>query len=397
MKTAAKRSLHARFSNLKARLVTDRVGQTPDRRRHILPDRAPSFVHRRVDKLALKGLTATVVGMLTANSLSTRERMSHENGLCGQGRIRVLDAPDIPAHEFFRPGRAFRGRLRHSSVSFMDDASMVVRSASLKFADTAYATPLDIEMNTGEISLFSTAWQFGQFMVSTIRGRGSAFAEYFERNPHGRDASHLGVRRNPSSFAVQRYYSQAVYRFVALDGTRYACRYRLVPATDEPETGIPVDDDLDCVWVQAPTPGEPLSPNYLKDEYRTRVLAQPVSYRLQIQLMPLADVQSDEAFNASAVWDPDRYRWRPLAEVTVDRVMPRAPGNQVRFSIGHQPPGLGLFRSVSPFDYHSLNHLRAATSTVKRARVLSYVVRGMPDPIGEERAWHDPNKVGPSA
>ena len=221
----APKPLRERFSRLSERLTRDRIGQTPHRRKHVLPDRTPERVHRRVDRLALRGLTATVVGMLSVNSLSTRERMSHENGLCGQGVIRVLDEPGIPSHDFFTPGRTFQARLRHSSVSFLDDAALVVRSASLKFADSDDDAPLDIEMNTGEISLFSTAWQFAQFMVSTIRGRGSAFVDYFEKNPHGRDASHLGVRRNPDSFAHLRYHSQAVYRFASSDGELYAARY----------------------------------------------------------------------------------------------------------------------------------------------------------------------------
>ena len=65
--------------------------------------------------------------------------------------------------------------------------------------------------------------------------------------------------------------------------------------------------------------------------------------------------------------------------------MRRPEGNLVRFSIGHQPRGLGLFRARSPFDYHSLNHLRAASSWAKRARVASYALHGMPDPISEVR------------
>ena len=381
----ARTPFRSRFERLRARLVIDRIGQTPDRRTHVLPDAAPQALHRVVDRAALSGLTTTLVTMLSIHSLRSRKRMSHENGLCARGSLRILDQLDLPEHAFFTPGKQLRCRLRHSSVSFEDDASLVVRSASLKFADSNYEAPLDIEMNTGEISLFSTAWQFTQFLVSTIRGRGKHFAHYFERNPHGLDASHLGVRRNPKSFADLRYYSEAVFRFEALDGTVYACRYRLVPGEPVVESGIPSDADLDCIWEQDPLPDEDLGPNYLKREYRARVLRGPVRYQLQIQLYPLSDITHDEAFNASAAWDEREVPWRPLAEVCIDETMRRPEGNLVRFSIGHQPRGLGLFRARSPFDYHSLNHLRAASSWAKRARVASYALHGMPDPISEVR------------
>jgi len=57
--------------------------------------------------------------------------MSHENGIVARGRIRVVDNLAIPQNDFFLPGREFSCRLRHASVSLMDDAGLFVRGASL--------------------------------------------------------------------------------------------------------------------------------------------------------------------------------------------------------------------------------------------------------------------------
>ena len=88
------------------------------------------------------------------------------NGIVARGRIRIVDDLAIPDTDFFRPGREFPCRLRHASISFMDDATMVVRGASLKFADADLDSPLDLLMNGGVTAPFWNMHTFAQFMFA---------------------------------------------------------------------------------------------------------------------------------------------------------------------------------------------------------------------------------------
>lgn len=121
-------------------------------------------------KLQLRGLSAVCVSLIALRALLNRHRMSHHNGIVGRGRIRIVDDLAIPDTDFFRPGREFPCRLRHASISFMDDATMVVRGASLKFADADIDSPLDLLMNGGVTAPFWNMHTFAQFMFARVRG-----------------------------------------------------------------------------------------------------------------------------------------------------------------------------------------------------------------------------------
>ena len=97
--------------------------------------------------------------------------MSHQNGIVARGRIRIVDDLAIPANMTSSvPGREFPCRLRHASVSLMDDAGMFVRGASLKFADADVNSPLDLLMNGGTAAPFWNMYTFAQFMYAKMRG-----------------------------------------------------------------------------------------------------------------------------------------------------------------------------------------------------------------------------------
>src|SRR5215510_4542037 len=107
--------------------------------------------------------------------------MSHNQGAAGRGKIRIVDNPQFPEAEFFEPGREFPCRLRHGCVTFLDDATTAVRSASLKFADTDWTSPLDLQMNTGDHCFFWTARTFIEFAFSR-HFRGSVqYLKYYRK------------------------------------------------------------------------------------------------------------------------------------------------------------------------------------------------------------------------
>jgi hypothetical protein len=160
----------------------------------------------------LVGLRAICVALIALHSFFTRTRMSHENGIVARGRIRLVDDLAIPENDFFLPGREFACRLRHASVSLMDDAGLFVRAASLKFADADIDSPLDLLMNGGSAAPFWNMHTFAQFMLARVRGGRAHLIPYFQANPRCFENVVSALRLRPDSFASLRYYSQTPFR-----------------------------------------------------------------------------------------------------------------------------------------------------------------------------------------
>ncbi|MFE8604133.1 catalase family protein [Archangium violaceum] len=299
-----------------------------------------------------------------------RERMSHNSGITAKGRIRITKTPAFPAHDFFQPGREFKCRVRHASASYEDDTITQVRAVSLKFADSDYDSPLDLELNTGTISLFWTARNFAEFAQQRRhRVNELAYWNYYDKYPRGLLAAEDGIRKYPASFARMYYHSQTATRFVGKDGVLRYAKYRLVPADGGPETGLMTKDELRNRWKEALEPGETRAPDYLRQELVDRLARGPVHYVLQIQLHTPQPDDSPELLNCNVAWDEATHPHMDLATVELESILPRAEGNQMRFSLLHHPPSLGILPSEHMDDYNSLNYMRARSSVVKEFRV----------------------------
>ena len=334
-------------------------------------------------------LRPVIITLITLNSIITRRRMSHENGLVVRGQVRILDAADLPPNGFFVPGKVFPCRLRHASVSFLDDAALVVRGASVKFADEAVESPFDMLMNTGNSTPFWNMDTFFQFTLARIRGGRAHLIDYFKRNPRCYMNVRDALRRDPSSFANLYYYSQIPLRFVAEDAVERYAKFRLIPWDETPERdGIPDEDDLQTPWFQEAKPNERRGRNYLKDEYRRRLDKRPVRYRFQIQLLDWRD-DDDRDYELSSLypWDEAECPWRDLAEVTITEALDDAEGNECLFSLRHLPASVLRTIPARHFrDGPSIDYLRLAGWWPRRARLLMYRLRGQPPRIPDERS-----------
>ena len=98
-----------------------------------------------------------------------RRRMSHNNAIGGRGKLKIVTEPKFPASDFFEPGREFPCRIRHGAAGYMDDAMGQVRSGSLKFADSRFRSPFDLQMNTGRHCFFWNASSFLEFVTTRIK------------------------------------------------------------------------------------------------------------------------------------------------------------------------------------------------------------------------------------
>jgi arachidonate 5-lipoxygenase len=335
-----------------------------------------------------------IIFLITLKAVFLRQRMSHENGFVTRGRVRIVDDLDLPENAFFKPGRAFACRLRHASVSFLDDAGLVVRGASLKFADNPTDSPLDLLMNTGTAAPFWNMDTFWQFTLGKLRGGRAQLIGYFQRNPRCYMNVRAAVRRDPSSYADQHYHSQTPLRFAAEDGKLRYAKFRLLPRAaargkaEQPDRdGRPAEDDLEMAWFQEALSHEPRSRNYLKDEYHARLSdGGKVEYILQIQLLEWQD-GDDRAYELSSLypWDGADYPWRDLAEVTIDEALGYHEGNQCYFALTNLPPVLQVIPAQGYEDGPSLDFLRLGGIVPRKARLFMYRILGQRPPIPNER------------
>ena len=170
----------------------------------------------------------------------TRRRMSHNNGIAGRGTIRIVDDPRFPPIEFFEPGRVFPARLRHASVAYMDDAMRAVRSASLKFADSDFASPLDLQMNTGDFCFFWNGRSFMEFAFSRHESGGIQYTKYYAKHPKGRISAASALLRSPSRFDGLHFHSHTPFAWHARDGKLRYVRFQLIP--DDRAQQVPYQD-----------------------------------------------------------------------------------------------------------------------------------------------------------
>jgi len=336
--------------------------------------------HRVFGMIYLWLATKAFTGVLTIfGSILYRTKMSHNNGIAATGSIRFVDNPEFPLHPFFEPGKTLPCRVRHAAASFMDDAMRVVRSMSIKMADTDYKSPMDIELNTGETALFWSVASFFRFAKYKKTRFGMQYEEYYRKYPKGVEGAHVGMRRNPTSFSNLKYYSQTPFLYKAHDNVLRYIKYRTIPAESIPESGI-----LDEYDMKIPTenqrilPGETRSRNYLKEEYEDRLQKEPVRYKLQVQLHQASDDDDPEIFNCCRKWDDASHPWMDLAAITINKPLDWAESTRMIFSMKNLPKGLGIIPSYSIYDYNSLNFLRKHSDLARYARVWAIRIFGMP-------------------
>lgn len=311
----------------------------------------------------------------------TRQRMSHNNGIAGAGKLRIVDQQSFPPHPFFRPGREFPLRIRHASATFLDDGMNCIRSMAIKLSDQRFESPFDLEMNTGAKSLFWSAASFLKFAQLRREKYGVEYVDYNRNYPDGLAGSQAAGRRHAESFTDLRYYCKTPFLFIGADGIRRYAKYRALPADKRPESGI---DDNPSEWDQCNQrvlPHETRGRNYLKHEYQDRVQRDGAHYLLQIQIRPASEGEDPEIFNNMVLWDDMLFPWHDLATLSVDRTLDWRESTLTSFSVNNMPRDLGVIPAHSIFDYNSLNYLRAHSGIARKARLLSYRVFGMVPPI----------------
>lgn len=301
--------------------------------------------------------------------LVKRRKMSHNNGVSGSGRVRVVDDQTFPPHPFFAPGREFTARVRHASAGFLDDGMRLVRSLAIKFNDAPVKTELDLELNNGR-SLFWNARNFLEFVRMRRNARGICYTAWYQKYPAGRAAAQDSIAVLPGSYHTLEYTSQTPTWWIGSDGVkRYAC-YRVIPrgAPVEPQHSSEAEIGI-FEGNQQAAPDEPRDRNYLKREWVERVGKGPIEYLLQVQIRDAQPDEDPEIFNSNTPWDVAAFPWHDLAVVTIDTALTWEADQLMWFSLRHAPAGLGILPAKSMDDPNSLNYMRARSDIAKKIRV----------------------------
>ena len=318
-------------------------------------------------------------------ALLTGRRATHMQGIGTRGTITVVAQPEFPEHEFFSAGRVFPCRLRHANASFYDDACSQVRACTLKFADSDFASPLDIPMNTGVIQAFWSFISFMAFVDARVKCREHFWEpqrEWLRRWPGAFVGIVESVRAAPASYAEMLYHSCIMFPFRARDGRNRYAKYRLVPCGMTQESGFLSAARQRNPWVQSREPGDDRPRQYLPDEYRQRLQSGPVEYLLQIQVREFhEDRDTWEFFNSARVWDLETSPWLDLAQVRITETLPDDVTDRTRMWLGHQPPSLGLTDSFSPVDYRSMAGARYRVYPIRQH--MRWLLRT----LGWQRRW----------
>jgi catalase len=344
-----------------------------------MPITKPNIIKRIFGRAILWSLTQVFVwgGVVYYAALKLRQRMSHNKGVAGKGKVRILDNPEIPEHDFFVPGREFKCRIRHASVTYADDAMNQVRGASIKFADSEYKSPFDMEMNSGFNTLFWTAWNFITFVSKRKENNGEQYEEYYADEPRGLYGAQVCGKHMPSSFSTLEYQSKTPSFFTDVKGNKYYVKYRLIPHDRNIEEALIPEERLATIHNQRVEEDDPNSVNYLVDEYRQRIKNGPIKYRFQIQMHTPAEEDTDEIFNSFKSWD-ETHPWKELAEVTIDEALSYDESVLIGFNIKHHPKSLGLIPSYSIHDYNSVSYMRTKVYPAYAARKWVYKRKGIP-------------------
>lgn len=314
-----------------------------------------------------------------------RRRMSHNNGVAGRGKLRIVTDPKFPASDFFEPGREFPCRIRHGAAGYMDDAMAQVRSGSLKFADSRFKSPFDLQMNTGRHCFFWNAASFIEFVWTRIREsmfRSTDnivhYLSYHQKYADGRKSAADASPRVPMSNATMYYFSQTPFDWRAKDGVPRYVRFRLIPGDRSPEeptpnpewvTKVAADPGLAAVAAnQRAVDGEPRTVNYLKDEWFERLKKGPIQHLLQIQWHDVRSDDPDMIRNPLEPWDEVTHPWTDLATVEITEPLSYAEQDDMAFEVTNLPPCMAMLPAKSMQDYNSLNYMRQFAVWSIRAR-----------------------------
>ncbi|XP_020618720.1 allene oxide synthase-lipoxygenase protein-like isoform X2 [Orbicella faveolata] len=286
------------------------------------------------------------------------QRGTHPIGVGSEGIATIVSNPKFPKNEFFTPGRSFPVCLRHSTIQSVDDVLIDFCGGALRFAGSDdMESPCDLVMGTGPTT---PLWSAGA-VFDAVRAKVSGdLKTYLLLGPDHLAANIGGLRQKPDSFYDQRYYTEVIFDFKALDGVKRYVRFRLMPADGSPETGLLSEEVQWQPWVNERSPNETLPMDYLKREYRERITRGPLEYKLQLQLHEAKDNDPPTILQVGREWDESSHPWLDVADIKMTSLLAPTATERLKFIHTNLPSTIGLLPAQSSDDPNCVVHIRNA-------------------------------------
>jgi len=296
-----------------------------------------------------------------------RGRATHTNGVAGRGQLRVVEHPQFPECEFFRPGKEFPLTVRHATALQTDEGCKNLRSMALKFSHELFDSPLDLIMNTGRVQPF---WKIPSFLMGVMCAAFQTPGRWVYQHlfPLAKRNVIIGSRRAPETYTQMEYYAALSFGFHARDGVERLCRFRVIPHDRGEETGLPDAIDKLYPWRDNRRRGEPKCKDHLIREYRNRIDdGDTPAYWLQMQVHELAREDTNQIYSIAHEWVPESHPWMDVGEIQINSALPPEIAEALRFRITNQPADLSIPPADSPFDYRCIGWLRTGIYPVLQA------------------------------
>jgi linolenate 9R-lipoxygenase len=329
-------------------------------------------------------------------------RATHSFGIVAAGTLEVLPNLTIPSHRVFSSGNKFPVLLRHANIKgFPDDAIIDGRGATIRILNGAADAAIDsldladflvdILMSTGRCFTFSNAATFSRWLelVGSPEDRAKMLLELPKFLPIFHE-----IVRNPDSYTKLHYYSETTYLFKSseCEPKDYYMRYRLINADRSADTGFIPIEDIHLPLDFLPRIADDFRPaNYLRQDFRQRVMQGGVNYVLQIQLQPVSDdhAKNELAKDCTEAWDETEFPFQDVAQLTLNSVMPDEVAEQLELNAYHAPADLALILAHSIHETASINHVRSIVYEI------SANMRKYQPPSSELVDWGVENKPEP--
>ncbi|XP_062505950.1 allene oxide synthase-lipoxygenase protein-like isoform X2 [Corticium candelabrum] len=348
------------WSNDTYRYITERSGAT--KCEEMKQSEYPSIPEPGIfSGIRLWASSKMLNALVQYKSYKKGRRLTHTLGVGGVGIATIVDNVDIPENAFFVSGRVFPVRIRHANLTFDDDRTLDVRSASLKFADKNVDSPLDLVMNTGDRCPFWNGPTVTDFQASRPAAEEKKeetekkLREWMDKNSAYYYNAIQSIRRAPTSYSDMIYHSQVTMELKDKEDKTHHVRFRLIPADyTGSESGLPDAEDQKEPWKFAARPTDSRPSDYLRQDYTNKLNAGSVKYLLQIQLH--GGQQDPNMFNMGKPWT--NSPWRNLANVSILYSLLPSVVEVTCYNIAHLPDCMAIPEADSFQDYRSIGVLR---------------------------------------
>jgi len=310
---------------------------------------------RTFEKMRLNFFISLWSNLFALGSLFSGFRMTHSLGVGAKGKLYIDPDFDLEELPLFRKQSKFDIHVRQADATYLDNASNVVRSCSIKLLDESGNSQLDLLMNSGPKGAFWNIPSFKNLIQIRKKGESSKnIKDYIQNDPVAAEGLGENIYRIENLTDLD-YYTRIKYQLP----NKKACQFRCVSTTRTAESAISNEImDKKGLWTRRRFGNDKRPYNYLHQAYAEQLEKETIRYTLQVQLKDIEPHHhsfSRDLFYFNADWGTP---WITVGEVVIDAVLSAEETRNLAFAITNRPDWLQLPESHSIHDYCSLAVVR---------------------------------------